>query len=62
MQSQDAYRYLWLAVAVANYLTAVKRKKVFVVELSDRNGLKEMAHNFNHNIGDGEYFELFGVR
>ncbi len=62
MQSQDICRYLWLTIAVANYLTAVKRKKVAVVELSGKNAINEMACNFNQNIGNGEYFELFGVR
>ena len=62
MQTQDICRYLWLTIAVANYLTAVKRKKVAVVELSGGKELNEIACNFNQNIGDGECFELFGVR
>lgn len=62
MQSQDICRYLWLTIAFANYLTAVKRKKVAVVELSGKNAINEIAYNFNQDIGDGEYFELFGVR
>lgn len=55
-------RYFWLAAAIANYLTAVRRKRVAVVELSGEAALKETVYNFNQNIGDGEYFELFGVR
>lgn len=62
MQSQYKGRYFWLAAAIANYLTAVRRKRVAVVELSGEAALEEMANNFNQNVGDGECFELFGVR
>lgn len=55
-------RYLWLPVAIANYLTAVKRKRVAIVELSQAKALDNLAMYFNRNIGEGEYFELFGVR
>lgn len=62
MHSQVAGRYLWLPVAIANYLTAVRRKKVAIVELSQAKSLDNLALHFNRDIGDGEYFELFGVR
>lgn len=32
------------------------------MELSGREAVKGMACKFNQNIGDGEYFELFGVK
>ncbi|MBE5948942.1 MAG: hypothetical protein E7261_07940 [Lachnospiraceae bacterium] len=62
MQSQIGTRYLWLPVSIANYLTAVKRKKVAVVELSEKKALEEMVRYFKQDIRDGEYFDLFGVR
>lgn len=61
VQSKENGKYLWLAVAIANYFTAVRREKVAVVELSERNALEQLARYFNKNIKDGKYFELFGV-
>jgi len=62
VQTQVAGRYFWIPISIANYITAVKRKKVAIVELLQVNLLEDLAHYFNQNIGDGEYFELFGVR
>lgn len=52
-----------LAVAIANYLTGVNRKKVTVVNMADPDFLLNLAWYYNLNISpEDKYFNLYDVR
>lgn len=61
-QLRENGRYVWLAVALANYLTAVRRGRVAVVELSGNDALLQLAGHYNKDIGEEGGFGLFGVK
>jgi len=61
-QLRENGRYVWLAVALANYLTAVRRNKVAVVGLSGNNAFLQLSGHYNKAIEAEGGFKLFGVK
>lgn len=53
--------YIWLAIAAANYLTGVRRKRVAVVGMAGTNELENLAWYYGEKLREGT-FSLFGVR
>ncbi len=61
--TSDSICVLLLAIAIANYLTGVNRKKVALINMADPDFLLNLAWYHNLNISpDDKYFNLYGVR